>query len=170
MRFNWKRGTAALLAGVMTFSTMSTTALAASNAPQKEALKVATATIVTEAASGDISEETAKKIAQEIIAGSYDYSGLESYERGALSTGVKTVLKFIKNNWPKVAKILKKYGIVVAKGKGVTQFINQLLNGVIGVSNSIDEAIYAVVDFVAPNLSSNTKKIIANAIRLISPV
>ena len=63
----------------------------------------------------DISIETARKIAEEIINSEYDYSGLEQQERGALSTGVKTVLKFIKNNLPKVLNILKKYGGIVVE-------------------------------------------------------
>lgn len=163
------RGTAGLLATVMMISGISTTVLAAE--PTKEGTTEAIVTaIVSETLNKNINEETARQIAKEIINGKYDYSGVSQSERSALSSSIKTVLKFIKNNWSKIAPILKKYGIKAAQGKGVVQFIDNLLNGVIEVSNSIDNAIYTVVDFIAPGLDSNVKQIITNAIRLISPV
>ena len=161
--------TAVLLVGVMTVSTVSTTAFAASNECQKNAVREVAAAIITETANSEISEETARKTAQEIIEGDYDFSGLDNNERG-LSAAVKTALKFIKNNWSKIVNVLKKYGVVVGEGKGVIAYIDQILNGVINVSDSIDEAIYTVVDFVAPGLDRNVKKIIANAIRLVIPL
>lgn len=167
MKFRWKQGTAILLTGVMTFSTISTPL--ASNIRQDLPKTTAFSTIIAES-NENISEETAKKIAEEIISESYNYDGLDIEEQSTLSSGVKTVLKFIKNNWPKISKILKKYGVVSAKGKSVTTFINQLLSGVVSVDNSINGAIYAVVNFVAPGLSKSTKKIITNAIRLASPL
>ncbi len=169
MNEKFKRCTAGTLAGIMMTTVVSTTAFAAET-PVKDDVQATVAAVVSSSLNENISVETANKIAQEILNETYDYSGLESQERNALSKGVKTVLKFIKNNWPKVVKILKKYGVKAAESKGVIQFIDDLLDGVIEVSDSIDAAIYAVVDFVAPGLSENTKQIIANAIRLVSPV
>ncbi|PXV86221.1 hypothetical protein C8E03_1135 [Lachnotalea glycerini] len=132
-----------------------------------------------------ISDETAKKIAIELITefGTIDtfylYNNIESKEiitfnsntKGkAISTGVKTVIKFLKKNATKIEKILKKYGVTLATGKGISSAVDQLLDGVISVDDSIDSAIYAVVDFVIPDASNSTKKIISNAIRLVCPI
>lgn len=166
MRHIWKQVMAAFLVCVMAVTNIPVTAFAAENT----ALKAVTAEAVVKAIGNEnISIETAHKIAQEIINGDYDYTNLDQGEKG-LGTAVKTVLKFIKNNWSKVASILKKYGVILAEGKGVVEFIDQLLDGVIEVSDSIDAAIYAVVDFVAPDLDEDVKQVIANAIRLICPI
>lgn len=174
MQFNWRKNTSALLAGIMMISSISTTTFASSQPINEHSLKIATAALVTETANDEITESTANKIAQEIINGQYEYasSDIDEYSVATkgLSKGAKTVLKFIKNNWPKIEKVLKKYGVTATKGKATIGFINQLLDGVIAVDDGIDNVIYAVVDFVAPNLNPDTKKIIANAIRLISPV
>lgn len=166
MKHIWKRGIATLLVGTMAIANTPATAFAADTATVKEI----TATTVTEAISNNnISVKTAHKIAEEIINSNYDYINLEQEER-AVSSAIKTVLKFIKNNWSKVAAILKKYGVIIAQGKSVTEFVDQLLDGVIEVSDSIDAAIYTIVDFVAPDLNENVKQVITNAIRLICPV
>lgn len=165
-----KKGTATLLTGTILMSTLSTTAFAAEPTNEQMLTQSAILSTLQDNVNIEISDEVAEKIANEIMNENYDYSGFEIQERGAVSTGVKTALKFIKSNWPKVVKILKKYGVKVAKGKAVTQYIDNILNGVIEVSDSIDNAIYSVVDFVAPGLNSNVKRVIANAIRLICPV
>lgn len=158
----------------MMISSISTTTFASSQPINEHSLKIATAALVTETANDGITESTANKIAQEIINGQYEYasSDIDEYSVATkgLSKGAKTVLKFIKNNWPKIEKVLKKYGVTATKGKAAIGFINQLLDGVIAVDDGIDNVIYVVVDFVAPNLNPDIKKIIANAIRLISPV
>lgn len=165
-----KKGTAALLTGTIFMSTLSTTAFAAEPTNEQMLTESVILSTLQDDANIEISDEVAEKIANEIMNENYDYSGFEIQERGAVSTGVKTALKFIKSNWPKVAKILKKYGVKVAEGKAVTQYIDNILNGVIEVSDSIDDAIYSVVDFVAPGLNSNVKRVIANTIRLFCPV
>ncbi len=165
-----KKGTATLLTGTILMSTLSTTAFAAEPVKKQTLSQAVVLSTLQDNTNAGISDEVAGKIANEIMKENYDYSGFEVQERGAVSTGVKAALKFIKSNWPKVAKILQKYGVKVAKGKAVTQYIDNILNGVIEVSDSIDDAIYSVVDFVAPGLNSNVKRVIANAIRLICPV
>lgn len=153
-----KKVIATALAGVLMISG-SVTALAA--APEKEA--------IISSNYGSLSEDTAQKVAQEILHAEYDYDS--EYTTDSIgSTTVKTALKFLKKNSAKITKILKKYGVTVAKGKGVSSIVDDILDGVIEVDDSVDSVVYAVVDNIIPNARENTKQVIANAIRLILPV
>ena len=130
-------------------------------------------TDMAESANSTITVEVAEQIAQEIMHADYDYSGFEIQSRGAVSVGakaVKTVLKFIKQNWSKISKILEKYGVKWAKGIGGIAVIDQFLKGTISISDNIDEAIYTVVDRLAPDLNPTVKRIVANAIRFACPI
>lgn len=115
----------------------------------------------------NISEETAQKIAQDIINEQYDTVYAPD---SVASTAVIATLKALKRYWPKIVKVLKKYGVKVAVGKSASSFVDQVLDGVIDVDESIDGVIYGFVDYLAPNANSNVKHIIANAIRLVLPV
>lgn len=154
-----KRIMATTLAGVLMISSPVTTFAAT---PEKE-------TIIVSSDSDSISEETAQKIAQEILNARYNYD-TEYTTNGVGSTAVKTALKFLKKNSSKITKILKKYGVTVAEGKGVSSVVDDILDGVIEVDDSIDSVVYVVVDNLIPSASDDTKQVIANAIRLILPV
>lgn len=168
-----KKGTATLLAGSIFISALSTTAFAAELNRNQIGRSSSAATAMADSANSKITIEIADQIAQEIMHADYDYRGFETQDRGVVSVGakgVKIALKFIKQNWSKIAKIAEKYGIKWGKGKVAMTYIDQVLKGAISISDNIDDAIYSVVDHVAPDLHPTVKRIIANAIRFACPV
>lgn len=174
MQSNWKKHTASLLAGIIMIGSLSTTAFASSLPINEHSLIISTRLLTSEVSNSEISEEALNKMVQEILNEKYDYSTSRITTRSivtrGLSKGTKTALLFIRKNLPKIQNIIKTYTGVAIKTKATTQYIDQILNGVVAIDDSIDGAIYAVVDWVAPELNPQIKRIIANAIRLISPV
>lgn len=147
-----KKGTAIVVMGTMMATGISTTAFAASEEYYRnnnDALVVET----------NIYSDTVQQ----------DTSNVQ--ERSVISSTVKSALTFLRNNASKVEAVLKKYGITLAEGKGVVAVIDDILDGVIEVSDSIDAVIYTIVDTLAPDsFEEGTKQIIANVIRLLLPV
>lgn len=167
----WKKATAGMLAGVMSISALSTTAFAAENNPSERVARAVTVAIASEQGY-DLTDVQIRTLAEELSKIEWDTSGInldEPETRGAAGKLIKQAAKLIKKNLPKIQKALKKIGIKIQLGKGFTAWLDDILNGVIEVDESIDDFIYTVVDKIAPGLSGNTKKIVANIIRAVLP-
>ena len=78
---------------------------------------------------------------------------------------VSVAVKWIKNNATKIANVLKKYAIF----KGGAEFIIEICDAVAGVSATIDELVYNLVDAIFPSWSDNTVARVADVIRVLMP-
>lgn len=166
-----KKITASMLVGAISISTFATTAFAAETTMSEKV-----AQIVTTAISGEqgceLTDSQLRILAEEFSKIEWNTSDLNMdtpETRGAASKLIKQAAKLIKENLPKIINALKKIGIKIEVGKGFTAWLDDILNGVIEVDESIDEFIYTVVDKIAPGLNSNTKQIVANIIRAVLP-
>lgn len=129
---------------------LSTTTFASSLPINEHSLIISTRLLTSEVSNSEISEEALNKMVQEILNEKYDYSTSRITTRSivtrGLSKGTKTALLFIRKNLPKIQNIIKTYTGVAIKTKATTQYIDQILNGVVVIDASINGAIYAVVD------------------------
>lgn len=86
-------------------------------------------------------------------------------ERGLGSAIIKKAVKWIKNNSDKIIKVLKKYVKTNITSKGLIE----ALDIVVGISDTIDDLIYNLVDRLFPSLQDKTVSMITRAIRFIMP-
>lgn len=92
-------------------------------------------------------------------------NGYSRVKRSVPSMAVKGAAKWLKSNAKKILTVLGKYAAI--KG-GVSWFI-EIVDAVVGVSDSIDELVYNIVDKCAPKLSNKQVKAVANVIRVLMP-
>ena len=173
MKKNYKKYLAGGLALAITATTLGTTTpVFASENNHKQDAAYILSTVLSETNSSELSEAQISMLINELSKIEWDYSGIDKSDlqsRGAASKVIKAAAKLIKNNLPKIVSALKKIGIKISVGKGFTQWLDDILSGVIEIDESIDSFIYTVVDKLAPGLSKDTKQIIANVIRMICP-
>ena len=172
MKKNYKKYIAGGLAVAITATTLGTATpvFASSDISAKDVSYIVTS-ILSEQGSSELTEEQITTLVSELSKIEWDYSGINTDEAQTRGAGkiIKNAAKLIKNNLPKIVKALKKVGIKISVGKGFTKWLDDILNGVIEVDENIDSFIYSVVDKLAPGLSKDTKKIIANVIRMVCP-
>jgi hypothetical protein len=86
-------------------------------------------------------------------------------KRSVESVALKAASKWLKSNASKILKVLGKYAAL--KG-GVHWFID-MVDAVVGFSDSIDDLVYNVVDKCLPSLSNKQVKAVSNVIRVLMP-
>ena len=89
--------------------------------------------------------------------------------RSFVSSTIKKVAKWILNNKSKISGIIGKYIVGWTFGKNVTEYLEDIVDGVIEIDESIDEFIYNFVNMILPDMSYRNKKLIANSIRFALP-
>lgn len=92
-------------------------------------------------------------------------NGYSRVKRGVPSVAVKGAAKWLKSNAKKMVSVLSKYVMV----KGGADFFIQMVDAVVGVSDSIDDLVYNIVDKCAPKLSNKQVKAVANVIMVLMP-
>ena len=90
-------------------------------------------------------------------------------ERGVVGGVIKAFKSWAKKNKSTITKAISSYIKTYPALKGISAALEDIFEDVYEIDENIDNFIYSAVDSLLPNVSSSTKKTIANAIRLASP-